>query len=437
MTRFTSDYGMVFVLLLLCVCFSLATFKRQELAGTAAAEELLQRIVDIKPQGQVLIFGNAGNDDFTTALYEVLKADTDSGIDVRRPITGDPSDYRGALEKVLADNETLAVIVCNRSTADLNFLKNIETSYPQLAEVQILGPKTYYWPDFLTSANLRAVTIRIAVLAIIAIGMTCVIISAGIDLSVGSLIALSAVISALWIREIGGAEKAHYLHMVLGACVGILACGLLGAVNGTLVTFCRVPAFVATLCMMQIASGLAYILSQSESIFQLPESFTLLGRGQISGVPIIVLLMLILYLLAHLVMTYSVLGRYIYAVGGNAEAARLSGVPVRAVTLVCYTLCGALAGLGGVIRASELRSGDPQYGQMAELDIIAAVVVGGTSLSGGEGKILGTLIGALIIGVIRNGMNLTDIESNTQKVVLGVVILIAVLVDLHKQGWKK
>ena len=147
--------------------------------------------------------------------------------------------------------------------------------------------------------------------------------------------------------------------------------------------------------------------------------------------------MVILYLLAHLVMSRTTMGRYIYAVGGNTEAARLSGVPVKKVLLWVYALCGALAGLGGVIMASQFRSGDPKYGLMYELYVIAAVVVGGTSLAGGKGKIFGTLIGAFIIAVIQNGMNLTGVQSYTQKVVLGTVLLLAVLLDMmKKRGWK-
>jgi len=153
--------------------------------------------------------------------------------------------------------------------------------------------------------------------------------------------------------------------------------------------------------------------------------------------PNAVLLMALLYAAAHFMMARTVLGRYVYAVGGNAEAARLSGVPVKKVLLFAYTLCGALAGLGGIIMASQLKSGAPTYGQMYELYVIAAVVVGGTSLSGGEGKVLGTLIGAFIIAVIQNGMNLTGVESYTQKVVLGLVILGAVLLDiLKRRGWQ-
>jgi ribose transport system permease protein len=147
--------------------------------------------------------------------------------------------------------------------------------------------------------------------------------------------------------------------------------------------------------------------------------------------------MVFLYLLAHIVMSRTIVGRYIYAVGGNPEAARLSGVPVKKILLWVYAGCGALAGLGGVIMASQFKSGDPKYGLMYELYVIAAVVVGGTSLSGGRGKVFGTLIGAFIIAVIQNGMNLTGVQSYTQKVVLGVVLLLAVLLDmLKKRGWK-
>ena len=189
---------------------------------------------------------------------------------------------------------------------------------------------------------------------------------------------------------------------------------------------------------MMVASGLAYMLSGGQSIYQVPSSFEWLGRGDdLVGIPNAVVLMVILYLFAHLMMSRTVVGRQIYAVGGNPEAARLSGVPVRRILLSVYAGCGALAGLGGIVMASQFRSGDPKYGLMYELYVIAAVVVGGSSLSGGTGKVFGTLIGAFIIAVIQNGMNLTGVQSYTQKVVLGLVLLSAVLLDLlKKRGWK-
>ncbi len=187
--------------------------------------------------------------------------------------------------------------------------------------------------------------------------------------------------------------------------------------------------------MMQVAAGFAYIISQGKPIYQLPEGFILLGRGAdpLLNIPYAVILMIVLYIVAHIVMTRTTIGRYIYAVGGNPEAARLSGIRVKLILFWAYVICGLLAGLGGVIMASQLKSGAPTYGLTYELYVIAAVVVGGTSLMGGEGKISGTLIGAFIIAVIQNGMNLTNVESYTQKVVLGGVILAAVLLDRLKQ----
>ncbi|HSG69588.1 MAG TPA: ABC transporter permease, partial [Planctomycetaceae bacterium] len=185
------------------------------------------------------------------------------------------------------------------------------------------------------------------------------------------------------------------------------------------------------------ARGTASLLTGGESVSKIPDSFTWLGvQASLFGLPNSVVLMLVLYVIAHIVMSRTVLGRYLYAVGGNPEAARLSGVPVKRVILFAYLMSGLLAGLGGVMMASQLKSGSPTYGGMYELYVIAAVVVGGTSLAGGEGKIFGTLIGAFIIAVIQNGMNLLKIESFTQDVVLGGVILAAVLLDTlkHRRG---
>jgi ribose transport system permease protein len=220
------------------------------------------------------------------------------------------------------------------------------------------------------------------------------------------------------------------------AAVGL--CGIVGFFSGLMVAAFKVPPFIATLAVMQVASGLAFIVAKGGSIYEVPDGFTWLGRSAGPfGIPNAVLLMLGLYFAAHVLMSRTVLGRRIYAVGGNAEAARLSGVNVAAVLLFAYAFCGAMAGLGGVLQASQLKSGAPTYGLMYELYAIAAVVVGGTSLSGGEGRVFGTLIGALIIAVIQNGMNLTGVESYQQKVVLGFVILGAVLLDLlKKKDWR-
>ena len=197
------------------------------------------------------------------------------------------------------------------------------------------------------------------------------------------------------------------------------------------------PPINATLAMMQVASGLAFIVARGQSLYDIPASYTWLGRGAgVASLPNSVLLMLLVYALAHVLMTRTALGRHLYAVGGNAEAARLSGVAVNRVLLFVYLACGLMAGIGGVITASQLKAGAPTYGAGYELYVIAAVVVGGTSLSGGEGRVFGTLVGAFIIAVIRNGMNLMNVEPYTQKVVLGLVILGAVLLDMLKRRRK-
>jgi ribose transport system permease protein len=221
--------------------------------------------------------------------------------------------------------------------------------------------------------------------------------------------------------------------MLAGAAAAVALCGLVGLLSGVMVTAFGMPPFIVTLATMSIARGLAQILSRGQSIYQVPEDFSWLATGNSLGVPNEVVVMVVLYLIAHFVMTRTTFGRWVYAVGGNREAARLSGVPVFAVLLLVYVLSGALAGVGGVMEASRLGSGSPLYGNMYELYVITAVVVGGTSLAGGEGKIFGTLIGALTIAVIRNGMNLMNIESYTQGVVMGVLILAAVLIDAGKR----
>ncbi|HZL90612.1 MAG TPA: ABC transporter permease, partial [Pirellulaceae bacterium] len=272
-----------------------------------------------------------------------------------------------------------------------------------------------------------------SVIAIIAIGMTMVIISGGIDLSVGSLMALASVIAAILIREMSGEKTAGTWLLIASSAAAIGVCGAAGAISGTMVTRLGVPAFIVTLSWMMIASGLAYILSDLQTI-EVPVSYKVLGHGRWLGVPLPVVVMFGLYAVAHVVMTRSVFGRHLYAVGGNEKAAHLTGIRVAGVRTWAYVICGALAGLGGIIETSVYGRGDPQIGLAYELLVISAVVVGGTSLSGGEGKMLNTLIGSLIIAVIRNAMNLANLESNRQRVVLGLVILGAVLLDRLKRG---
>ncbi|HCP11783.1 MAG TPA: hypothetical protein DIT89_05565 [Planctomycetaceae bacterium] len=208
--------------------------------------------------------------------------------------------------------------------------------------------------------------------------------------------------------------------------------------NGVLLTVARLPSFIVTLAMMLVARGLAQRLSNQESIGDvwLPPAFRTLGGGSLAGLPNPVWIMIVLYPAAHFMMSRTAFGRKLYAIGGNPEAARLCGIRLQQMKFLVFTLSGALAGLGGLLLSSRLNCGDPKYGDMYELEVIAAVVVGGTSLMGGEGRMLGTLIGAFIIAVIRNGMNLLGIESSSQNIVLGAVLAGAVLADQLKRRWQ-
>ncbi|MGE3309410.1 MAG: ABC transporter permease [Limisphaerales bacterium] len=430
LARIVSDHGMVGVLLLLCAFFSVVTRTEQTPTGDEAARQVLAeigRLPGAKPNVLIAVGDQPDDAAFVAALEPGLVA---AGARVLAVARGGPSDARAALARLAEAGEPLNVIACTRLSASWLVFEDLETDFPALGNPRRITPGTYEWPNFLKTANLLNIANQIAVIAIVAIGMTMVIITAGIDLSVGSLIAFSAVVAARIIRDHAGGTEASALGMTL-ACVGaVAACGGIGAFSGVMITRFAIPPFIVTLAMMLVASGLAYLLAEGQSVYQIPDSFVWLGRGSdYFNLPNAVILMLALYLVAHVLMSRTRLGRHLYAVGGNREAARLSGVPVERVLMFAYIASGALAGLGGIIMASQLKSGSPTYGNMYELYVIAAVVVGGTSLSGGEGRMFGTLTGAFTIAVIQNGMNLTNVESFTQKVVLGLVILGAVLLD--------
>jgi ribose transport system permease protein len=438
LSRLLSDHGMVLVLLLLCAYYSAATLAEQDVGGAAGGEALARELVRRHGAGvKVVIVAGQGREDaaFAEALGRDLAA---AGATVLAQVHGPPSEARAALQRVAGAASRPDVIAASRRAGRWTLLADLGRHVPALAAVPVVTPSRHRWPSFLKLDNLLNIANQIAVIAILAVGMTLVIVTGGIDLSVGSLLALSAVLATLLIRDVAGAERANAAGMLLSCLAAVAACGLLGLASGALITSFDVPPFIVTLGMMLVASGLAFLVAEGQSVYQVPDSFVWLGRGaDLMGLPNAVVLTALLYLAAHVLMTRMVLGRYLYAVGGNAEAARLSGLPVKRVLMLAYAISGALAGLGGVVMASQLKSGSPTYGQMYELYVIAAVVVGGTSLSGGEGKVLGTLVGALLIAVIQNGMNLTGVESYTQKVVLGLVILGAVLLDrLKKRTWR-
>ncbi|WP_028815497.1 substrate-binding domain-containing protein [Streptomyces flavidovirens] len=275
--------------------------------------------------------------------------------------------------------------------------------------------------DFLTTQNLLNVGVQAAVTAILAFGVTFVIVSAGIDLSVGSVAALSATVLA-WTATSEGVPV--WIAVILAVGTGI-ACGL---VNGALVSYGKLPPFIATLAMLSIGRGLSLVISQGSPI-PFPESVSVLGDTIGGWLPVPVVVMVVMGLVTALVLGRTYIGRSMYAIGGNEEAARLSGLRVKRQKLVIYALSGLFAAVAGIVLASRLVSAQPQAAQGYELDAIAAVVIGGASLAGGVGKASGTLIGALILAVLRNGLNLLSVSAFWQQVVIGVVIALAVLLD--------
>ena len=277
-------------------------------------------------------------------------------------------------------------------------------------------------PHFATVSNLVNVVQQSTIIGVLAVGMTFVILSGGIDLSVGSLVAFSGIVFGTVVQA--------GIPLPLAALAS-LAVGLFcGVVNGSLITIGRLPPFIATLGMMSVARGAALMLSDGRPISGFPLSFRALATGHLLGIPIPVVIMLGLYAVAHFVLTRVTFGRYVYAIGGNEEAAALSGVNVRACKIAVYAICGLLSGVTSLLLIARLDSAQPIAGIAYELDAIAAVVIGGSSLLGGSGSVTGTLIGALIMSVLRNGLNLLGVSSYLQQVAIGTVIVVAVLVDM-------
>lgn len=433
MTRLLGNYGMLLVLWALCVLFSVLTIKDQTPAPLAATTQLLERLRrDCSPGDVILVVGAERTE--SAALAEMLAHNLPgAGFTKARVVIGSPRDVRLALDDLQARGQKLGAVVTAANVAKWRVVERIPVTHPTLAPFKLLLPQSSRWPDFLKRTNLLAIVDRIVVIAVIAVGMTMVIMTGGIDLSVGSLLALSAVVGAVVMKRLGGLDAPTWAVLV-GFVAGTLACGLVGGLGGAVVAQFKVPPFITTLGIMMMARGLAFMITGGFSIYQVPKALVWLGQGRSLGVPNTVLLLAVLYAAAHVFMAHTRWGRYIYAVGGNEQAARLSGVPVKSVIVFVYVVSGLAAGLGGCIQASQLNTGTPNMGMMFELYVIAAVVVGGTSLAGGSGRILGTLIGAFIISVIQNGMNLLGMESYTQQVVLGAVILGAVLLDKLRSG---
>jgi ribose transport system permease protein len=278
--------------------------------------------------------------------------------------------------------------------------------------------------QFFALSNLGNIARQVSINAIIAAGMTVVIIIGGIDLSVGAVMSLSMTLAA-------GAMLAG-VPVGLASALGIAAGAAFGAVNGALIAYLRLPAIIVTLATMEIPRGIALLYTEGYPKSGLPESFAVLGRGEFLHLPVPAFVVAAVFVSAHLLLTRFSAGRYFYALGGNEEAVRFSGVDVRIYKLLAYSLSGLTAGIAGIVLASRLMSGQPNAGVGFELDAIAAVVLGGAAITGGRGSIMGTLIGVLMLGMLNNGLNLMNISPYTQKILKGLIVLIAVFAGRNR-----
>ena len=276
--------------------------------------------------------------------------------------------------------------------------------------------------SFLTTQNLLNVARQVAMLGISAVGMTFVILTSGIDLSVGAVMAITNISCSMIMVNAG-------IPILPAVIITLLIAALIGLINGLLVAYVRVPALITTLSMMTILRGLSFVLCDGMPIWGLPETFKKLGQGYVGPIPIPVIIMVVVFIIGWVFLNKTRTGRYIYGLGGNKEAVRLSGVNTSRIQTLVYVLSSLLTGLAGVIMLSRINTGQPKSGTGYEMDVITAVVLGGVSIMGGEGSIIGVFIGVLIAGVLSNGMILIDVSEYYQQITKGLVLLIAVVFD--------
>ena len=300
-------------------------------------------------------------------------------------------------------------------------------------------------PHFLTVNNLLNVVRQISIICIVGLGVNMVIISGGIDLSSGSVIGLVSVVVAVFahppnmlIEFLDGLNRmvnypvVRVLPVIVPVMIGILVGGLIGLINGAVIAYGKIPPFVVTLGMMASARGLAYLVSNAKPVGSFTYSFLFIGRGSIYGIPAPVIILIVLVLIAHYIMSKTVFGRHVYAIGGNINAAKAAGLNIKRHLLVVYMFAGMMAGIAGIIITSRITSGQCGLGEGMEFDAITAAVVGGTSLAGGIGKMPGTFIGALIVGVLKNGLDLLGVSTYWQMISTGIIIVGAVLLDQRR-----
>lgn len=319
-------------------------------------------------------------------------------------------------------------MMSEHSSMELKVSKDL-TKYGLVAGLLIIGLALLIaTPNFLTIQNLLIVARQISINGILAVGVTYVLLTGGVDLSLGSVVALSGVISAMVARE----EGAVFLPVAAGILTGMV-CGL---TNGIVIAKARVAPFIATLGMMTIARGLALVVSGGKPVSGLNKEFTHIGSGDLLNIPIPVIILALSAILSGIVLRYTRIGRHIYAVGDSPATARVCGINMEGIKMFAYTVCGALAGLAGVVLAARITAGQPNAGIAYELDAIAAVVIGGTSLSGGVGGVGGTILGALLMGIINNGLDLLNIYSYYQQIIKGLIIIGAVWMDSASRKWR-
>jgi putative xylitol transport system permease protein len=307
-------------------------------------------------------------------------------------------------------------------------LKQLYTRYGIVAALILLCVALSFSNEyFMTWGNWTDILRQTAINGILAIGMTYVVLTAGIDLSVGAILAFAGIVSAGMVTG----EQPH--SIAFGVTLGLAVGALLGAVNGLLVARLSVPPFVATLGMLSVARGFTYIYNGGTPVSDLPDGYLAIGGGHVLQIPVAILIFAAVIGIFWFILRYTTYGRYIYAVGGNIKSAKTSGIGTGKVLFSVYVVSGLLAGLAGVLLAARTTAALPQAGMSYELDAIAAVVIGGTSLSGGAGSLGGTVIGALLIGVINNGLNLLWVSSYYQQVIKGVIIVVAVLLDASRK----
>lgn len=284
--------------------------------------------------------------------------------------------------------------------------------------------------SFLTPSNITNILVQTSVVGIAAVGGTFVIITAGIDLSVGSLVALTGMLAAI---SMAGAAKDDIWTGILGLLIALAAGMFIGVVNGASVAWLRLVPFIVTLATLAMSRGLTLAVSDGQTRFGFPNSYTFLGGGNIAGLQMPVIVMLVVFIAGHLLLRHTPFGHQVFAVGGNPEAARLAGVPVKRVIFFVYVIAGLCAGIAGIVLTGRLDSALPSAATGLELQVIAGIVIGGTSLAGGRGSIVGTFVGVLLIGVINNGLTLLGVNPFWVQFIQGAVIFSAVLLDAASQ----